>query len=138
MTAPARSTPWLIAAGLALGGVMLSGAATAQPFAGHYPQATGEALYTGVCQACHMPDARGAIGAGAYPALAHNRHLQSANYPVLVLINGQKAMPSFGDALSDDQIAAVVNYVRSNFGNTYKDKITAAEVKALRPPPPAP
>jgi len=85
-----------------------------------------------------MPDARGAVGAGAYPALAENKHLASANYPALVIINGQKAMPSFGDGFSDDQIAQVVNYVRSNFGNHYKDKLTAADVRALRPANTAP
>jgi mono/diheme cytochrome c family protein len=35
--------------------------------------------------------------------------------------------------LSEAQIAAVINYVRSHFGNHYKDEITAAEVKALDP-----
>ena len=33
--------------------------------------------------------------------------------------------------LSEAQIAAVINYVRTNFGNQYKDSITAAEVVAL-------
>ena len=33
--------------------------------------------------------------------------------------------------LSDAQIAAVINYIRTNFGNHYKDSITAAEVAAL-------
>jgi mono/diheme cytochrome c family protein len=36
--------------------------------------------------------------------------------------------------LNDEQIAAVINYVRSNFGNHYSGSITAAEVKALRRP----
>ena len=49
------------------------------------------------------------------------------------MINGQKAMPQFGDALTDDQIANVVNYIRSSFGNHYADKITPAQVNALRP-----
>jgi mono/diheme cytochrome c family protein len=34
--------------------------------------------------------------------------------------------------MSDQQIAAVANYVRTNLGNDYKDALTAAEVKALR------
>jgi mono/diheme cytochrome c family protein len=33
--------------------------------------------------------------------------------------------------LSEAQIAAVINYVRTNFGNHYTDSITAAEVVAL-------
>jgi mono/diheme cytochrome c family protein len=102
---------------------------------GGYPQKTGEALYKGVCQGCHMPDAKGAIGAGAYPALAANNHLQSAAYPALIIIGGHKAMPSFGADLTDAQVAGVVNYIRSNFGNHYTDAITPADVKSLRPSP---
>lgn len=102
-------------------------------FTGHFPQQTGEGLYKGVCQGCHMPDAKGAVGAGAYPALANDPRMQTPVYPALVVINGQKAMPQFGDALNDDQIANVVNYIRSSFGNHYADKVTPAQVKALRP-----
>ena len=79
-----------------------------------------------------MPDAQGAIGAGAYPALANNKRLIARLYPVSVVINGQKAMPSFGADLSDEQIANVINYVRTHFGNHYKDAVTAANVKAAR------
>ncbi|MBV9113630.1 MAG: cytochrome c, partial [Hyphomicrobiales bacterium] len=52
---------------------------------------------------------------------------------VLVVVQGQRAMPPFGYALSDEQIAAVVNYVRGHFGNGYTDEVTAADVKATRP-----
>ena len=120
--------------GLAL---LLMGSAEAQAqeiYAGHYPQVTGEAIYKGVCQGCHMPNAMGAVGAGAYPALAHNSHLQAGAYPALVVLNGRKAMPSFGDSFSDEQVSAVVNYIRMNFGNHYPEPITAAEVSALRTP----
>ena len=48
------------------------------------------------------------------------------------VLNGSKVMPSFKDALSDEQIAAVVGYVRSNFGNHYAEKISVDDVKALR------
>jgi mono/diheme cytochrome c family protein len=36
--------------------------------------------------------------------------------------------------LSDAQIADVVNYVRSHFGNRWKDKATSAQVAALPHP----
>ena len=36
------------------------------------------------------------------------------------------------DALTDQQVADVVNYVRVSFGNRYRDKVTPAEVQALR------
>jgi mono/diheme cytochrome c family protein len=131
------TTPPLPAALLLAGLVLAGGVAHAQRVGGHFPQTTGEAIFTGVCQGCHMPGGRGAIGAGAYPALARNAHLRSANYPALVILNGQRAMPRFGDSFSDAQIAAVVNYVRSRFGNAYKDTLTEADVKSLRSPPAA-
>ena len=97
-----------------------------------FQQQGGEAIYKGVCQDCHMPDGRGAVGAGMYPALARNPKLEVAGYPISVVLNGQKAMPDFGSMLSDEQVADVVNYVRTHFGNNYKDKVTAADVRTAR------
>ena len=97
-----------------------------------FPFQGGEAIYKGVCQGCHMPDAKGAVGAGAYPALAKDENLESAGYPVSIVLKGQKAMPFFGMQLNDQQIADVVNYVRTHFGNKYKDKVKPEDVKALR------
>ncbi len=92
----------------------------------------GQAVYTNVCQGCHMPDAKGAVGAGMYPALAKNEKLETAGYPVAVITHGQKAMPSFGALLNDQQVADVVNYIRTNYGNKYKDKVKPEDVKAQR------
>ena len=97
-----------------------------------FPFQGGEAIYKGVCQGCHMPDAKGAVGAGAYPALAKNANLETAAYPVSIVLKGQKAMPFFAMQLGDQQIADVVNYVRTHFGNKYKDRVKAADVKLLR------
>ena len=41
-------------------------------------------------------------------------------------------MPPFGNMLTDEQIAAVVNYVRTHFGNDFPDAVTAADAKAAR------
>ena len=100
---------------------------------GGFTEQGGEAIFKNVCQGCHMPDAKGAVGAGMYPALAKNPKLEVAGYPVSVVVNGQKAMPAFGGMFSDQQVADVVNYVRTHFGNNYKDKVTPADVKAARP-----
>jgi mono/diheme cytochrome c family protein len=94
---------------------------------------TGEGLYVDVCQGCHMPGGVGAVGAGAYPALAGNPKLASAGYPLTLVINGRNGMPPFGDLLTDQQVAAVVNYVRTHFGNQFADDVTAADAKAARP-----
>jgi mono/diheme cytochrome c family protein len=120
----------MLCAGLAMAA---GGAVCAQEIhAGAYPQKTGEDLFKGICQGCHMPDAKGAVGAGAYPALASNMRLVAPIYPIMVVVNGQRAMPSFGDDLSDEQVANVINYVRTHFGNHYKDVVSHAAVKAVR------
>ena len=99
---------------------------------GHFTMTDGEALYRNVCQACHMADAKGAVGAGSYPALASNPKLAETGYPVSVILHGQKAMLPLGALLTDQQVADVVNYIRANFGNRYKGAVTAADVKAAR------
>ena len=106
------------------------GGSFANPF--RFVQRDGEQIYRSVCQGCHMPDGQGAVGAGVYPPLAGNRRLESSGYPVLLVINGQRAMPAFGRMLDDGQVAAVVNYVRTHFGNAFMDAISAADVKNLR------
>lgn len=108
------------------------GAANIAGFFSPFPFQGGEAIYKGVCQGCHMPDAKGAVGAGAYPALAKNENLETAAYPVSIVLKGQKAMPFFGMQLDDQQIADVVNYVRNHFGNKYKDKVKPEDVKMMR------
>lgn len=105
----------------------------------------GKQIYEHICQGCHMPDAKGAVGAGKYPALAGDPALTSRQYMALTVLNGRRNMPAFGAkhafgfggapaSLTSAQIAAVINYVRTNFGNRYKDAITADEVTALDQP----
>ncbi len=98
-----------------------------------------------------MPGGVGAVGAGRYPKLAGDPALVSWQYVALTVLNGKNGMPPFGlpadqvmetraAHLSDAQIADVVNYVRTSFGNRYKDKATPAQVAGLPHPgkPPAP
>ena len=97
-----------------------------------FAEANGEDLYVNVCQGCHMPDAKGATGAGFYPALAKNAHLSEAGYVVTMVLNGHKGMPPFRGHLTDQQIADVANYVRKNFGNRFRGEVKPDDVKALR------
>ena len=92
----------------------------------------GEAVYRGVCQGCHMADAKGAAGAGSYPALASNARLASAGYALSMVMNGHKGMPPFRGHFTNLQVADVVNYVRTHFGNHYKDQVKPADVQPLR------
>ncbi len=96
---------------------------------------SGEALYRSICQGCHMTDGRGAVGAGRYPSLVADARLATASYPVLMVLNGNGAMPSFAGALDDAQVAAVVGYVRTHFDNRYDDAVAPAQVTALRTRP---
>jgi mono/diheme cytochrome c family protein len=93
----------------------------------------GAALYANVCAACHQPDAKGAVGAAAYPSLAGNEDLASADYLESLLFNGLRGMPPLGRMMSDQQVADVINYVRTHFGNEYDDPVSAASVEAARP-----
>jgi mono/diheme cytochrome c family protein len=119
--------------------VVLPSFATQAQSAAHFSPAyrfteqSGEQLFANVCQGCHMPDAKGAVGAGTYPSLAANKNLEAGGYPVYVIVRGQRAMPPFGAMMNDDQVAAVVNYLRTHFGNDYKDAVRAEDVKAVRP-----
>lgn len=95
---------------------------------------TGQQIFTHICQGCHMPDGKGAVGAGHYPALASNPKLAAAAYPTVMVVNGRGGMPAFGKQLSDAQVADVVNYVRTHFGNHYTDTLKPEDVKPFRPP----
>lgn len=112
-----------------LAGLAIPAANAAEPT---FPLQDGKSIYEHLCQGCHMSGGKGAIGAGKYPALANNPRLEEPGYPIAIIINGQKAMPPLGAYFSDRQIAEVVNYIRSHFGNRYTDKVTAATVKTMR------
>ncbi len=138
-------------AGLAVVIAVLAAAADISParadVAGIFDAATvtttdGKQIYEQICQGCHMPRAQGAVGAGRYPALAKDPTLVSRQFAALTVLAGRRNMPAFGAKhakgflgppliLSDEQIAAVINYVRTHFGNHHTDSLSAAEVAAL-------
>lgn len=93
----------------------------------------GAAIYRHVCQGCHMPDGRGAVGAGTIPALAGDDRLEAAAFLVHVVLHGLGGMPPVGWILDDGQVAAVVGYVRTSWGNHWTDAVTPADVAASRP-----
>jgi mono/diheme cytochrome c family protein len=97
-----------------------------------FMEKSGEQLFASVCRGCHMSDGKGATGAGTYPSLAGDRNLEASGYPIHVVVNGQRGMPPFGSMMSNDQVAAVVNYLRTHFDNGYRDGVTADDVKAVR------
>jgi mono/diheme cytochrome c family protein len=126
-------------------GLVLAAQAAFADTAGMLKASDGEQVYQHICQGCHMPDGKGAVGAGSYPAFAGNANMASAQYVALTVLNGRGNMPSFAAngagggefwervTLTDEQVANVVNYIRSHFGNAYEDRLTAADVKAMHP-----
>ncbi len=101
------------------------------------PPVTGEQVYRQVCQACHMANAKGGSGAATIPALADNPRLASAAYPITLVVKGRGAMPGFTDLLSPAQVANVVSYVRTHFGNHYPNSISEADVTKVEGATPA-
>jgi mono/diheme cytochrome c family protein len=103
---------------------------------------SGENIYQQICQGCHMSHGEGAVGAGHYPKLAGDPTLASWRYVALTVLQGRNNMPAFSAPLqlvwegptahlSDAQVADVVNYVRSHFGNSYRERVTADDVAKL-------
>jgi mono/diheme cytochrome c family protein len=102
----------------------------------------GEAVFIDTCSACHMR-----TGAGVehiFPRLAGNAIVRQDDPTTLVriILTGSRAaatdatptapaMPSLGYRLSDGQLAAVVTYIRNNWGNA-ASAVTADAVKSLR------
>lgn len=114
------------------------------PPEGNLGTVSGADIYAQVCQGCHMPDGKGATGAGNYPAFAGNANLASTRYLAVVILAGRRNMPAFAPDkvigpyfepawLTDVQVANVINHIRTSFGNDYSDPITPAEVSALHP-----
>ena len=107
--------------------------------------ASGAEIYSHVCQGCHMPEAQGAAAAGHYPRLAGDPLLSSWQFVAVTVVRGRSGMPAFGRQgfeplaflsarLDDAEIARVINYVRSHFGNHYKETVTAADVAKIPHP----
>ncbi len=122
----------------------------APPVAEAVAAADGAQIYADTCIACHQEDGRGKPD--EFPPFAGNSDLfLSPDFPATVVLNGiagpievegaafDNEMPPF-DFLSDDEIAAVIAYVRSEWGNDalrpsgFAD-VTADEVAALRAKP---
>lgn len=76
----------------------------------------GESLFLDNCAACHQKTGLGVKG--AFPALAGNKLVQG---PPVVLAStvlvGRGGMPAFKSELSDGELAAVLSYIRTAWGN---------------------
>jgi mono/diheme cytochrome c family protein len=105
----------------------------------------GKSVYDRQCTSCH-----GANGEGKpphYPPLAGNQSIQmeSAVNPIRMVLNGgyppgtfknpmPHGMPPFSMSLSDDEVAAVVSYIRTAWGNK-GTPVSASDANKLRSAP---
>ena len=84
--------------------------------------AAGSDIYKNLCLGCHQVDGRGKEKMA--PPLVESRYTsgQDAGASIRILLAGKEGpvglMPPLGGALKDDQIAAVLTYVRREWGNT--------------------
>jgi mono/diheme cytochrome c family protein len=117
---------------LAVAGLLLASAAAPMIAAGAQAPAPidGAKVFADNCAACHQASGEGIEG--AFPKLAGNAFVSGdPAKPVGVLLNGRGGMPTFRDDLSDAQIAAVLSFVRSHWGNS-APAIEAAFVAKIR------
>ena len=91
---------------------------------------TGQSLYNDNCAACHQ---RSGVGIkGAFPALAGDKVVQSPpTIAAIVLLNGRGGMPAFKSDLTDVQLAAVLTYIRTSWGNK-AGAASVADIAAAR------
>ena len=102
----------------------------------------GAQLYLDNCAACHRPD--GAGYEGVFPRMAGNPVVEadSAQSVVAIVLAGSRtprtqsnpaqfSMPALGWRLSDVEVAEVVTFVRSSWGNR-ASSVSAADVYGLR------
>jgi mono/diheme cytochrome c family protein/glucose/arabinose dehydrogenase len=94
----------------------------------------GQEIYKNICQACHQPDGRGQEKL-APPLVGSRFALANAEIPARILLNGKEGpiglMPPIGSALDDDQIAAVLTFVRREWGND-GTPVDPAVIKRMR------
>ena len=113
-----------------------------QPPIGGPDLSRGKAVYENICGLCHNNDGSGKPGqappfAGSEWALGNPNHMiriPLAGLAGPVEVKGQQwnlAMPAMGAALPDDDLAAVLTYIRQSWGNK-ASAITPEQVKAVR------
>ncbi len=97
--------------------------------------AEGSELYKNICIGCHQADGHGR--GNLAPTLVGSRYLASpdAGNAARILLGGKEGpiglMPPLASALTDEQIAAVLTYIRREWGHT-APAVAADEVKEVR------
>ncbi|GAA6736731.1 c-type cytochrome [Thermus oshimai] len=90
-------------------------------------KAEGETLFTRVCASCHGAQGQGGVG----PTLQNNTRLQDVSFLVEAVTKGLGYMPPVAANLTNREVAAVLTFVRTSFGNSY-GLVDEEEVARLR------
>jgi mono/diheme cytochrome c family protein len=114
------------------------GKATYQESKGGAAVSRGADVYLSFCASCHQQDGKGI--AGVIPPLAGSGAVKAADAQnvIRVVLGGLPAtksyapMPALGTGMTDAQIAAVANYVRTAWGNGAPANAAAGMVGKLR------
>jgi mono/diheme cytochrome c family protein len=90
--------------------------------------AEGRELYIQECAHCHQPDGEGYRH--VYPHLAGNPivTLHNPEPTIEIVLNGRGSMPAFRDELEMQDIAAIISYIRTAWGNN-ASTVTPTQVK---------
>ena len=114
----------LVAVALPIGsGAQTPPAAPAAPMA-------GDVVYANNCAACHQPKGEGI--AGPFPALAANKLVTGPpDALTITVLVGRGGMPAFKNELNDTDMAALLTYIRTTWGNQ-ASPVTPADVAAAR------
>jgi mono/diheme cytochrome c family protein len=93
--------------------------------------AEGEQIVESVCLSCHQPGGAGIEG--QFPALAGNPFvtLDDPTAVISTVLRGRGGMPTFASSYSDEQIAAILTYIRTSWGNN-ASPVTAEQVATVR------
>jgi cytochrome c oxidase subunit 2 len=90
----------------------------------------GATVYASNCAVCHQPTGK---GMGQFPALDGSK---VANGPlaehVNIVLKGKGAMPPWGTALNDVEIASVITFERNSWGNHTADILQPKQVADAR------
>jgi putative membrane-bound dehydrogenase-like protein len=94
----------------------------------------GREIYKNICQSCHQPDGRGQDRV-APSLLGSTLALAPAAIPARILLNGKEGivglMPPLGMSITDDQVAAVLTYIRREWGQP-GTPVDPPTIKAVR------
>ncbi|MGQ9921999.1 MAG: c-type cytochrome [Desulfobacca sp.] len=120
---------WLSLGGLLLGFLVAAGAQDKST-----PDPQGEKVYAARCADCHRRHGQGLPN--IFPALANNSFVTGDPLGVIqVILAGRRGsmgrMPAWQAILNDQEIAAVVTYIRQAWGNQ-AEAVTPEQVAAQR------